>query len=451
MFDTVLIANRGEIACRVIRACRQLGIKTVAVYSAADSASPHVAMADTAVLIGPPPAGQSYLNQDAVLEAATAAHANAIHPGYGFLSENAGFAERCAERGLVFVGPTPAAISSMGDKLNARRLAVEAGMPVVPGTPDAVVDVDDSRAAAARIGYPLLVKASAGGGGIGMSVVRADSQLEAAVRTARSRAGRAFGNDAVFFERFLDQPRHIEVQVFGDHAGALVHLFERECSVQRRYQKVIEEAPSPAVNPVLRQQLTGAALNVARRVGYTSAGTIECILDAQRDFYFLEMNTRLQVEHPITEAITGCDLVQAQLRVAMGEPLPWQQADVQLRGHAIECRVYAEDPETFLPSPGRISRYVEPSLPDVRIDSGVAQGSEVSVFYDPLLAKVIAWGPTRPQAIARMVDGLSAFEIEGIRTNIPLHLRALRSAEFERGDYNTSLLETLGRSLENVR
>jgi acetyl-CoA carboxylase, biotin carboxylase subunit len=442
-FDKVLIANRGEIACRVIRACRQLGIKTVAVYSEADAAAPHVKLADTAVLIGPPPAIQSYLNQDAVFEAARATHVDAIHPGYGFLSENAGFAERCAERGLVFVGPPPSAISSMGDKINSRRLAVEAGMPVVPGTPDAVAGDADPRAVAAGIGYPLLVKASAGGGGIGMTIARDEAQLEAAVRTSRSRAGRAFGDDAVFFERFVDQPRHVEVQLFGDQAGALVHLFERECSVQRRYQKVIEEAPSPAVSPTLRARLTDAALNVARRVGYTNAGTIECMVDAERNFYFLEMNTRLQVEHPITEAITGRDLVQAQLKVAMGEPLPWQQSEIELRGHAIECRVYAEHPETFMPSPGHISRYVEPGLPDVRVDSGVAEGSDVTVFYDPLLAKVIAWGETRPLAIERMFEALSAFEIEGVRTNIPLHLRVLRHAGFHSGEYDTSVLESV--------
>jgi acetyl-CoA carboxylase biotin carboxylase subunit len=446
MFSTVLVANRGEIACRVIRACRSLGIRTAAVYSEADKHAPHVGLAETAYLLGPSPAAQSYLNQEAVLGAALAAGADAIHPGYGFLSENAAFATRCAERGLVFIGPPPDAISKMGEKITARQLASDAGVPVVPGTSHAVAD-DGALPAAAEIGYPLLVKASAGGGGIGMGVARDASELEATVRTARSRAQRAFGNDGIFFERFLHRPRHVEVQVFGDWQGNLVHLFERECSVQRRYQKVVEEAPSPAVDPPLREALTCAALNLTRAVGYANAGTVECMLDEDRAFYFLEMNTRLQVEHAITEAITGCNLVTAQLRVAMGEPLGWQQAGIQMRGHAIECRIYAENPETFLPSPGRITHYLEPDVPDVRVDSGVAEGSEVTVFYDPLLAKVIAWGEDRPTAIDRMLQALQAFEIEGPLTNIPLHLRVLRHPAFKSGEYDTSLLATLGRSL----
>jgi acetyl-CoA carboxylase biotin carboxylase subunit len=441
MFSTVLVANRGEIACRVIRACRALGIRAVAVYSEADRDAPHVRMADAAFLLGPPPALQSYLNQDRVLAAAHEAGADAIHPGYGFLSENAEFAQRCSEDGLVFVGPSASAIATMGDKLAARRLASACGVPIVPGTSAAVADAEAARLAA-EIGYPIMVKASAGGGGIGMNVVNDAAGLAAALRTARSRAARAFASADVYLERYIPRARHVEVQVFADCLGTREHLFERECSVQRRYQKVIEEAPSPLLDRGLRERMTASALELARAVDYANAGTVECVVDPlSREFYFLEMNTRLQVEHPVTEAITGCDLVQAQLRVAAGEPMPWKQADLSARGHAIECRIYAEDPVSMLPSPGRVTRYVEPT--GVRVDSGIDVGSEVMVYYDPLLAKVIAWGESRPQAISRMIDALEAFEIDGVRTNIPLHLRVLRDDAFVSGDYDTSLLQRL--------
>jgi acetyl/propionyl-CoA carboxylase alpha subunit len=418
-------------------------MRAVAVYSEADHTAPHVALADAAHCLGPAPAQHSYLNAERILEVAALERVDAVHPGYGFLSENAHFARQCAARGFTFVGPGPDVIEAMGRKVDARRFAALAGMPTLPGTDRPLAADVDPVEVAERLGFPILVKANAGGGGIGMGVINNAAGVAAAVRTARARAERSFGDSSIFFERLLSQPRHVEVQVFGDQQGAVVHMFERDCSVQRRYQKVIEEAPSPAVDSALRKALTDASVRVAVAARYVNAGTVECLLDQQGQFYFLEMNTRLQVEHAITEAITGRDLVQTQLRVASGEPLPWRQSELAATGHAVECRVYAEDPDRHLPSPGRITHYREPSAPHVRVDSGVACGSEVSVHYDPLLAKVITWAESRPAAIARMLDALEAYEIVGVTTNIPLHLRVLRSAPFEAGSYDTNLLQGL--------
>ncbi len=440
MFQTLLIANRGEIACRIIRTCRNLGVRTVAVHSEADAGALHVEMADEAYPIGPPPPSESYLDADAIVAAATKAGADAVHPGYGFLAENADFARKVVEAGLVLVGPPPDAIAQMGDKVVARRLAVDAGVPVVPGT-GALPDEDAAAHAAEGIGYPVLVKAAGGGGGIGMGVARDEGELRKAFGTARTRAERFFASPDVYLERYLERPRHVEIQIFADAHGGGVHLFERECSVQRRHQKVIEEAPSAAVTPELLEGMTTAALSLTRRVGYVGAGTVECLV-SQGDFYFLEMNTRLQVEHPVTEETTGEDLVGWQLRVAAGERLPKPQEAIVRAGHSIELRVYAEDPVKFMPSPGTLERFVPPSGDGIRIDTGVREGDEITMFYDPLLAKLIATGGTRDEAIHRAVRAVQAFEIGGIKHNLPAHERVLASDEFCSGDYDT---EVLGR------
>jgi acetyl-CoA carboxylase biotin carboxylase subunit len=443
MFKRILIANRGEIARRIMRSCRSLGIETVAVYSEADQNALFVREADQAFLLGPAPAAASYLNVEAVLEAARQSGAEAVHPGYGFLSENTGFARRITEMGLVFIGPEPHAVEAMGEKIPARNLMIAAGVPVAPGTPDPVEDPDLALAAAEQIGYPVLVKPSAGGGGIGMTVVENPEKLKGALKTAQGRAQRAFGSGAVFLEKYVPNSRHIEFQVLFDNYGKGVHLFERECSVQRRYQKVLEETPSPGLggNDALRDRMGRAALEAAQAVNYRNAGTVEFIFGQNGEFYFLEMNTRLQVEHPITEMTTGLDLVELQLRIAAGEPLPFDQSQVTRRGHAIEFRIYAEDPVTFLPSPGTLSVFRPPATSEqVRLDSGFEEGDTVSPYYDPLLAKLVVRGENRVEAIQRGRDALAGFQIEGIKHNIPLHLRILADERFVSGRYDTGLL-----------
>ncbi|MDR7481520.1 MAG: biotin carboxylase N-terminal domain-containing protein [Armatimonadota bacterium] len=439
MFSTVLVANRGEIAVRIIRTCRELGVRAVAVYSEADAATPHVALADEAIPIGPAEPARSYLDGARLIDAARRAGAEAVHPGYGFLAEDAGFARACADAGLVFIGPPAEVIARFGDKTAARRLATEAGVPVVPGVEEAP---DDGALwdAAARLGFPLLVKAAAGGGGRGMRVVHRPDDLPAAVAAARREARAAFGSDAVFLERLLERWRHVEVQVLADAHGGVVHLGERECSVQRRYQKVVEEAPSPAVDPPLREALGEAAVRLARAAGYVNAGTIEFLVDG-RTFFFLEANTRLQVEHPVTELVAGVDLVAAQLRIAAGEPLAWRQEDLAPRGWAIEARVYAEDPEAeFAPSPGRVLHLAEPHLPGVRIDSGVAAGVEIPPFYDPLLAKLIAWGTDREHARRRLERALAEYVILGPRTNVSFLRAVVGHPAFAAGALTTGFL-----------
>ncbi len=441
MLQSVLIANRGEIARRVIRGCRALGVRTVAVYSETDAGWPHVADADEAVLIGPAPARESYLDGERILEAARRTSAQAVHPGYGFLSENWRFAQACEAAGLIFVGPSWQGIQQMSDKVGARRLMASAGVPVVPGSDGPVESAEAAREIAGRIGYPVMIKAAAGGGGIGMLRVKDEAGLAAAFASARRRAQSAFGSGALFVERFLEAPRHVEVQVFGDGGGRVVHLHERECSIQRRHQKLVEESPAPNLSAVLKARLTEAAVAGARAVGYVNAGTMEFIVQGD-EFYFLEMNTRLQVEHPVTEEVTGLDLVAAQLRVASGEPLPWTQEQVAQRGASIECRIYAEDPaKGFMPSPGRITRLVLPEGSGVRVECGVTEGVEVTVHYDPLLAKLITSGRTRDEAIARMSAALGGFVVEGVKTAIPFQQRVMQSAAFRAGAVHTQMVE----------
>jgi acetyl-CoA carboxylase biotin carboxylase subunit len=438
---SVLVANRGEIARRVIRGCRALGVRAIAVYSEADAAWPHVADADEAVAIGPAPARQSYLDIERVIDAARRTGAQAIHPGYGFLSENWRFAQACEAAGLVFIGPSWPVIRQMGDKIGARRIMAAAGVPVVPGSDGPVDSVDAAREVAGRTGYPVMLKASAGGGGIGMVKVSDEAALPSAFASAQRRAQAAFGSGGLFLERYVEGARHVEVQVFGDAAGHVVHLHERECSIQRRHQKLIEETPAPHLSAALKARLTAAAVTGARSVGYVNAGTMEFIVTGE-EFFFLEMNTRLQVEHPVTEEVTGLDLVQAQLRVAAGEPLPWTQEQIPQRGASIECRIYAEDPaKSFMPSPGKLTRLGLPAGPGIRLECGVAEGVEVSVHYDPLLAKLIATGRDREEAIARMSGALDAFVIEGVKTVIPFHQRVMRSDLFRAGAVHTQLIE----------
>jgi acetyl-CoA carboxylase, biotin carboxylase subunit len=442
VFSKVLIANRGEIAIRVMRACRELGLQTVAIYSDADRDSPHVLQADAAVCVGPPPSQESYLDVERIVDAARQTGADAVHPGYGFLAENARFARAVEDAGIVFIGPSPETIAAMGDKTAARRTVAAAGVPVVPANDDPPRIPEQLAAAARQLGYPVLIKAAAGGGGKGMRVVRDEAYLLTAYAAAGREASGAFGDDRLFLERYLERPRHVEVQILSDAHGAMVHLGERECSVQRRHQKIIEETPSPAVTEPLRRRMTDAAIAAARSVGYRNAGTVEFLLDPNGEFYFLEMNTRLQVEHPVTELVTGVDLVRAQLRIAAGERLWLQQGDIVPRGHAIECRIYAEDPsQQFLPSPGTILHLHEPAAPGIRVDSGIAVGFEVPLYYDPLLAKVSAWGETREQARARMLEALSAYVILGCTTCIPLLMDALEHPAFAAGATHTHFLE----------
>jgi acetyl/propionyl-CoA carboxylase alpha subunit len=440
----VLVANRGEIARRVIRACHDEGLEAVAVHSEVDAGAPFVAEADQAVPIGPGPAPRSYLDVAALLEAARRTGADAVHPGYGFLSESARFAAAVAAAGLTWVGPPAEVIAAMGDKVAARTAMRAAGVPVVPGTDSALDPDEDIAAAAAAVGFPLMVKARAGGGGIGMQRVDDPTALQRAVATARQRAAAAFGDGGVFLERFVDRPRHVEVQVLADAHGNAVHLGERECSVQRRHQKVIEESPSCALDAGLRERMAEAALRAVAAIGYRNAGTVEFLVDAAGAFHFLEMNTRLQVEHPVTEMRTGVDIVRLQLRIAAGEPLGLTQDGVTFDGHAIEMRVYAEDPYRMLPSPGTITAWREPSGPGIRVDSGVVEGSVVSHLYDPLLAKLIVHAPTREAALDLALDAVDGFRVEGVRTNLALHRHVLTSAPFRAGDYTTALLEVIG-------
>ncbi|MFL6655381.1 MAG: acetyl-CoA carboxylase biotin carboxylase subunit [Sulfurifustis sp.] len=443
MFQKILIANRGEIACRIIKTARRLGIRTVAVYSAADARARHVRLADEAFPIGPAPATQSYLNIDRILEAARASGAQAIHPGYGFLSENERFAAACEQAGVVFIGPPASAIRAMGSKSAAKALMETAHVPLVPGYHGANQDSDFLRRQADRIGYPVLIKASAGGGGKGMRIVESGDAFAAALASCKREAASSFGDDRVLIEKYVVRPRHIEIQVFADTHGHCIHLYERDCSVQRRHQKVLEEAPAPGMTPERRARMGEAAIAAAKAVGYVGAGTVEFIVAPSGDFYFMEMNTRLQVEHPVTEMITGLDLVEWQLRVAAGEPLPLAQADIPLRGHAIEARVYAEDPSKgFLPSPGRLLHLAPPPESTyVRVDTGVEQGDEVTPHYDPMIAKLIVWDATRERACARMIEALGQYRIIGVRNNVEFLARLVGSAAFAGADLDTALIE----------
>jgi acetyl-CoA carboxylase biotin carboxylase subunit len=444
----ILVANRGEIAVRVLRACREMGIPSVAVYSDCDRDARHVREADQAIHIGPSPAAESYLRIDGIIGAAQRTGADAVHPGYGFLAENAAFARACGDAGLTFIGPTPEAITLMGSKTAARDVAITAGVPVVPGTEkpfDANATDGEIAAAGAKIGYPLVVKAVAGGGGKGMRTVDRAEDLLPAIRTARSEAGSAFGDSAVYLERRILKPRHIEIQLLGDQHGTVIPFVERECSIQRRHQKVVEESPSIAVTQQLRGRIASAAAAVARMAGYTNAGTIEFLLDEDGSFYFLEMNTRLQVEHPVTEMVTGLDLVHWQIRIARGERLDVDpERALTPLGHAIECRIYAEDPDqSFMPSPGLIRGLRPASGPGIRDDGGVAVGYTVPVFYDSMIAKLVAWSSSRPEAVARMERALREYQVLGIKTTIPFFLWLMRQPEYHRGDYDTTYLDTL--------
>ncbi len=447
MIRRLLIANRGEIAVRIVRACRELGIESVAVFSDADADALHAMLADRAIAIGRAARSESYLSVPRLIDAARASGADAVHPGYGFLSENAALAEGCESAGLVFVGPPPSVIAQMGSKIESRRLMAAAGVPVVPGATPADQSDAGVRETAERVGLPVLIKASAGGGGTGMRTVRQAADLVDAIQAARREAAAAFGDGSLYVEQLIDRPRHVEVQIVADAHGRVVHVFERECSTQRRHQKVIEESPSPALTSALRDHITSAAVRAAQAVGYRNAGTIEFLLDGPR-FYFLEMNTRLQVEHPVTEAVAGVDLVRAQILVAAGEALPWTQDQLSQRGHAIEARVYAEDPAAgFLPQAGRVLLYREPRAPGIRVDSGIAEGSEVSVHYDPLLAKVIASAESRDLARRRLLAALRDFPILGVANNIPFLIRVLEHPRFAAGEVDTAFLDAEGATL----
>jgi acetyl-CoA carboxylase biotin carboxylase subunit len=442
VFGKLLIANRGEIAVRVIRACREAGIRSAAVFSEVDRDALHVRMADEAYPIGPAPAAQSYLAIERVVEAARRSGAEAVHPGYGFLSERAAFAEACGAAGLTFVGPPPAAIAAMGDKTAARRAALAAGVPVVPGTREPVGSDAEAHRAARELGYPVMIKAAMGGGGKGMRRVADPAELDSALRLARSEAGSAFGDPAVYLEKALVEPRHVEIQILADAHGQVVHLGERECSIQRRHQKLVEEAPSPLLDPALRAEMGEAACRLAASVGYQNAGTVEFLVDADRRFYFLEVNTRLQVEHPVTELVTGIDLVREQLRLAAGEKLGYAQGEVDARGWAIECRISAEDPAAnFMPSPGRITAWRAPAGPWVRVDAGVDAGATVPLEYDPLMAKLIVWGPDRDEAARRLARALDEFAVTGVRTTLPFHRAVVRHPDFLAGRLSTAFIE----------
>jgi len=444
MFRKILIANRGEIAVRVIRACREMGVASVAVYSDVDRASLHVRKADEAYPLGPAAAAESYLNIARILEAARQSGADAIHPGYGFLSENARFAEACQQAGVKFIGPTAAAMEKMGSKTRARQTMEKSGIPFVPGTSRALESCQEAERIAAEIGYPVMLKAAAGGGGKGMRLVRSQAEMKSALVGAQSEALRAFGDGDVYLERAVVNPRHIEVQVLADEHGNTVYLGERECSIQRRHQKVLEEAPSPFVDDDMRRHMGETAVRVARAVNYTNAGTVEFLVDQNKNFYFLEMNTRLQVEHPVTELVTGLDLVHLQIRIAAGERLPFAQEDVRLRGHAMECRIYAEDPDNnYFPSPGKITLLLAPSGPGIRRDSGMYEGWTVPTDYDPMLAKLIGYGSGREQAIARLRRALYEYFVGGIKTNISLFQRILEDGDFQAGRVDTGYLDRL--------
>jgi acetyl-CoA carboxylase, biotin carboxylase subunit len=452
MFKKILIANRGEIAVRVTRACHEMGIAAVAVYSDVDRTSLHVRKADEAYPIGAPAAAESYLNIDKILDVAKRSGTDAIHPGYGFLSENAKFAQACADAGVKFIGPTPAAMEMMGSKTRARQAMESAGVPLVPGIARGLESFEQAEQVAARIGYPVMLKAAAGGGGKGMRLVHAPEELKPALEAARSEAERSFGDSEVYVEKAIVNPRHIEMQVLADEHGSTVYLGERECSLQRRHQKVLEEAPSPIVDPDMRRRMGDVAVRVVQAAKYTNAGTVEFLVDQQKTFYFLEMNTRLQVEHPVTELITGLDLVHLQIRIAAGEKLPFSQDDVRIRGHAIECRIYAEDPDNnYFPSPGKITLLLAPSGPGIRRDSGMYEGWTVPMDYDPLLAKLIGYGTDRDQAIGRLTRALSEYFVGGIKTNISLFRRILRNPEFRAAKLDTGFLDRLLKQKEDLR
>jgi len=443
MFHKVLIANRGEIAVRIIRACKELGIKTVAVYSQADIHSLHVKLADESVCIGPAPSSQSYLNINAIISAAELTDSEAIHPGYGFLSENAKFAEVCEKCGITFIGPTAESMRIMGDKISARQAVIKQGVPILPGTKEGVKTVEDAVKVAKEIGFPVIIKATAGGGGRGMKIVHSQAALPNAFATARAEAQSGFGNPEVYIERYCEKPRHVEIQILGDKHGNVIPLGERDCSIQRRHQKLIEEAPSTVVTPEIRKAMGEAAVRAAAAVGYNSAGTVEFLVDKQNNFYFMEMNTRIQVEHPVTEMVTGVDLVREQIRSAAGIPLRFKQEDIQIRGHAIECRINAEDPFKFTPCPGKITAYHPPGGFGVRVDSFVYDQYTVVPNYDSLIGKLIVHADTREEAIKRMARALDEFRIEGIKTTIFFHKRIMAHKDFIEGDIDTSFLERI--------
>ncbi len=441
MFKKILIANRGEIALRIIRSCRDLGIQTVVAHSEADAESLPVRLADESVCIGPADAAMSYRNIPNILSAAEITGAEAIHPGYGFLAENAQFAEACDAAGVKFIGPSPESIALMGDKAQARELMTKSNIPVIPGSTGALKDEQEARETAKRIGYPVIVKASAGGGGRGMRVVNQEDDLPKALQTAQMEAKTAFGDDSVYLEKYFIDPRHIEVQILADKKGNTIALGERDCSIQRRHQKLLEESPSPAVSPELRREMMKVAVDAAKAAKYVNTGTVEFLLDKQQRFYFIEMNTRIQVEHPVTEMVVGLDLIKEQIMIATGKTLSFKQRDVKLRGHAIECRINAECPERFTPSPGTISVYLVPGGPGVRVDSAAYPGCVITPHYDSLVAKIIVHADTRPEAIARMKRALAEFEIEGIKTTIPLHRRIMDDPGFVKGKFSTGFLE----------
>ncbi|NLJ83396.1 MAG: acetyl-CoA carboxylase biotin carboxylase subunit [Halanaerobiaceae bacterium] len=441
MFKKVLVANRGEIAVRIIRALRELNIPSVAIYSEADKDSLHRKIADEAYCVGPASTSQSYLNIPSIMSVAEVSGADAIHPGYGFLAENAYFAEVCESSGVKFIGPSSDIISLMGDKAKAREIMIQAGVPVVPGIEHDPGNLEKTMDEAEKLGYPLIIKAAAGGGGKGMRIVHNPRDLERAIETARSEARAAFGNEEVYLEKYLEEPRHIEFQILADEHGNIIHLGERDCSIQRRHQKILEEAPSPVLTDDLRKIIGETAIKVARTVNYINAGTVEFLVDSQKNFYFIEMNTRIQVEHPVTEMITGIDLIKEQIRIAAGEELRVKQKDVKINGVALECRINAEDPERkFMPSPGKIENFILPGGPGVRVDSGVYSGYLIPPYYDSMLAKLIVWEEDREKALLRMERALSEFIIKGVKTTIPFHLKILNNAYFRRGDYNTNFI-----------
>lgn len=438
----LLIANRGEIALRIIRTCREMGINTVAVYSTVDRTALHVQMADEAVCVGDPPSSRSYLNIPNIIAAATSRGADAIHPGYGFLAENDRFAEICNAHGLTFVGPSPESIREMGDKSTAKATMQRVGVPTIPGSEGLLQNPEEAAELAESMGYPVMIKATAGGGGRGMRFVRSSEELESLYRAAQGEAEAAFGNPGLYMEKFIDRPRHVEVQILADRFGEVVHLGERDCSIQRRHQKLLEEAPGPGLDPIIRARMGDAAVSAARSIGYEGAGTVEFLLDATGQFYFMEMNTRIQVEHPVTEVVTGIDLIAEQLRIAAGEPLRFRQEDIQLRGHAIECRINAEDPRNnFRPAPGTITGWLPPGGPGVRFDSHVYTGYEIPPFYDSLIGKLIVWGEDRPAALRRMRRALSECAVIGVPTTIEFHLALLDRPEFQRGEVHTKFVE----------
>jgi acetyl-CoA carboxylase biotin carboxylase subunit len=444
MFRKILIANRGEIAVRIIRACREMGIRTAAIFSEADRESLHVRFADEAYPVGAAVSIESYLKIDRIVDVAKKSGAEAIHPGYGFLSENPDFAEACRQAGIVFIGPTPEAMKAMGNKVYARELMSKSGVPVVPGSGNLPDNAKEIKKMASDIGYPVIIKASAGGGGKGMRIVENQESLDSSIRAARSEAKSAFGDPSIYMEKYFSDPRHIEVQIMADLHGQIVHLFERECSVQRRHQKLVEESPSPVVDSKTREKIGQIAAKAALAVNYTCAGTIEFLRSEKGDFYFMEVNARLQVEHPVTEMITGIDLVKEMIRITHGEKLSFKQEDLRMRGAAIECRIYAEDPANdFMPSPGRIKSLRIPEGPGIRHDSGIFSGYEIPIYYDPLVAKVIAWGKNREEALSRMGRALEEYSIQGVKTTVPFHQKLLKDKNFLKGDYNTSLIKSM--------